>query len=70
VPVESGVMRQLIRLRQKRKIKASEVARRMGVARQQIYNLETMRQGYPSIQTLERYAKAVGAKIAVLIDDI
>jgi transcriptional regulator with XRE-family HTH domain len=65
VPVESVIMRQLIRLRQKRNIRPSEVARRMGVARQSIYNTETMRQGYPNIRTLERYAKAIGAEIVV-----
>jgi len=59
------VMRALVRLRRK-KMRASEVARRMGVARQQIYNIETERQGPPSILTVERYAKAVGAKIKVV----
>jgi transcriptional regulator with XRE-family HTH domain len=38
----------------------------MGVTRQQVYNVETGRQGQPSILTIERYAKAVGAKIKVV----
>jgi hypothetical protein len=37
----------------------------MGVSRQQIYNLENLTQGCPSLSTVERYAKAVGASIAV-----
>jgi transcriptional regulator with XRE-family HTH domain len=44
----------------------SELARRLGVSRQQVYNIESGRQGHPSIQTLEKYAKAVGAKIVVV----
>ena len=44
----------------------ADVARRMGVSRQQINNTENLRQGYPSIRTVERYAKAVGAKILVI----
>lgn len=37
----------------------------MGVTRQQVYNIETGRQGYPSILTVERYAKAIDAHIVV-----
>lgn len=59
------VMRDLVRLRRKT-MTASEVARRMGVTRQQIFNVETGRQGHPSILTVERYAKAVGAKLKVV----
>jgi transcriptional regulator with XRE-family HTH domain len=59
------VLRQLVRLRIRRKLRQSDVARLMKVSRQQAYNLESMRQGYPSIRTLERYAKAVGAEIVV-----
>lgn len=59
------VMRQLVRIR-KRTMTASEVARRMGVSRQQVYNVETGCQGHPSILTVERYAKAIGAKIRVV----
>lgn len=59
------VLQQLVRLRVKRKLRQSDVARRMKVTRQQIHNLEYMRQGYPSIHTLERYAKVVGAVIVV-----
>lgn len=44
---------------------AAEAARRMGVSRQQIYNLENMRQGSPSLASVERYAWAVGAKVVV-----
>jgi transcriptional regulator with XRE-family HTH domain len=60
------VLRQLVRLRHRRKLAMSAVARKMGVSRQQVYNIETGRQGYPSILTVERYAKAVGARIAVV----
>lgn len=66
MPVETTVLAQLVRLRRRRRLTASEVARRMGVTRQQIYNVERMRQGYPSILTVERYARAVGARIKIL----
>lgn len=59
------VMQKLVRLRRK-KMTASEAARRMGVSRQQVYNIESEYQGAPSILTVERYAKAIGAKIVVL----
>lgn len=59
------VMKDLVRIR-KRTLKAAEVARRMGVTRQQVYNIETGRQGHPTILTVERYARAVGAKIQVV----
>lgn len=59
------VLKTLIRLRSRR-MTASELARRMGVSRQQIYNIESGRQGHPSIKTLEKYAKAIGAKIVVM----
>lgn len=59
------VLRALIRLRHHR-MTQSEMARKMGVSRQQVYNIESGRQGHPSIKTLEKYAKAVGAKIVVV----
>ncbi len=37
----------------------------MGVSRQQVYNMETGRQGHPSILTVERYARAVGARVVI-----
>lgn len=58
------VMKKLIRIRRKR-MTASEAARKMKVSRQQMYNIENGYQGQPSIVTVERYAKAVGAKIVV-----
>lgn len=61
------VLRQLVRLRRKRKLAMSAVARKMGVSRQQVYNIETGRQGCPSLMTVERYAKAVGARITVVV---
>lgn len=59
------VMRDLVKLRRKT-MTASELARKMGVTRQQVYNVETGRMGHPSILTVERYAKALGAKIKVI----
>jgi DNA-binding phage protein len=44
---------------------AAEAARRMGVSRQQIYNVENSTQGCPSLDTVQRYAKAVGARLLV-----
>ena len=66
MPAEMTVLRQLVRLRHRRKMGQSDVARKMGVTRQQIYNIETGRQGYANIRTVERYAKAVGAKVVVV----
>lgn len=45
---------------------ASEAARRMGVCRQMVYNIEVAYQGDPSTRTMERYAKAIGAKLLVV----
>lgn len=58
------VLKKLIRIR-RRTMTASEAARQMGVTRQQIYNIESCYQGHPTITTVERYAKAIGAKIIV-----
>ena len=58
-------MRLLVRIRRK-KMTATQAAERMGVSRQQVYNVENATQGSPSITTVERYAKAVGAKIKVV----
>jgi transcriptional regulator with XRE-family HTH domain len=57
-------MTELVELRRSR-MAAAEAARRMGVSRQQVYNLENMRQGSPSLASVERYAWAVGAKVVV-----
>jgi transcriptional regulator with XRE-family HTH domain len=59
------VMKELIRVRRKR-MTASEAARKMKVSRQQVHNLESGSSGDPSILTIERYAKAVGAKVVVV----
>lgn len=48
---------------------ASEAARKMGVSRQMVYNVEVSYQGDPSTKTMERYAKAIGAKILVVDGD-
>lgn len=58
------VMKQLVNIRRK-KMSASDVARLMGVSRQQVWNIEEGYQGDPSIRTIERYAKAIGAKLVV-----
>jgi transcriptional regulator with XRE-family HTH domain len=60
------LLKSLVRLRRKKDLRPSEVARRMGITRQQVYGLETGRNGDPSARTLERYAKAIGAKIVVV----
>jgi len=41
----------------------------MGVSRQQIYNLEHMRQGCPSLESVAKYALAVGARVTVEVLD-
>jgi transcriptional regulator with XRE-family HTH domain len=65
-PAVTRILLQLVRLRRRKKLKQSAVARKMGVSRQQIYNVETGRQGHPSILTVERYAKAIGARLIVV----
>lgn len=60
-------MKALVRFRRK-KMTASEAARKMKVSRQQIYNIESGYQGDPSILTVERYAKAIGAKVQISAD--
>lgn len=57
-------MQELVEIRRKR-MSASEAARRMDVSRQQIYNIENATSGSPSLTTIERYAKAVGARLLV-----
>jgi transcriptional regulator with XRE-family HTH domain len=64
------ILKELVKLRRKRNLTPSEVARKMGVSRQQIYNIESGLQGDPSSRTLERYAKAIGAKVIVQPIDI
>lgn len=66
MPATTTVLRQLVRLRRRKKLAQSDIARKMGVTRQQVYNIETGRQGHPSILTVERYARAVGARIVVV----
>lgn len=60
------VLQQLVRLRLKKQLRQTDIARRMKVTRQQVYNIETGRQGHPSILTVEKYAKAVGARVVVV----
>lgn len=57
------VMKSLIRIRRER-MTSSEAARRMGVSRQQAYNIERGYQG-PSLRTVLKYAKAIGARLVV-----
>lgn len=60
------ILRDLVRFRRKSGIQAVEVARKMGVSRQQVYNIESGRDGDPSILTLLRYAHAVGMDIVLV----
>ncbi len=68
-PQESGptkLFRDLLTQRTKSGITPSEIARRMGISRQQVYGMETGRGGDPSSRTLEKYAKAIGVRIVVI----
>lgn len=58
------VMKRLVCLR-RRRMTASELARKMGVSRQQICNIEKGYQGDPSLRTVVSYAKAVGARLVI-----
>lgn len=62
----TSVLKKLIDLRCRRSLTQADVARKMGVSRQQINNIESGRQGDPSIRTIERYAKAIKARIEVV----
>lgn len=64
-PQVSRLVQDLVRLRRKAGLTSSEVARRMGISRQQVYGIETGRGGDPSSRTMERYAKAIGVRILV-----
>jgi transcriptional regulator with XRE-family HTH domain len=57
-------MKKLVRHRRKT-MSASEAARKMNVSRQQLWNIESGYQGHPSILTVEKYAKAIGARLLV-----
>lgn len=59
------VMKRLVSLRRK-KMTASDLARKMKVTRQQICNIEKGYQGDPSLRTVVLYAKAIGARLVVL----
>jgi transcriptional regulator with XRE-family HTH domain len=59
-------LKALVRLRRKKKMTQVEVGRRMKKSRQQVSNLESGRQGNPSIKSLEEYARAVGANLKVV----
>jgi len=48
-----------------KKFTPSQIAKKMGTSRQQIYNIESGR-NHPTIKTLEKYAKAVGARLAIV----
>jgi DNA-binding XRE family transcriptional regulator len=58
------VMKSLVRIRRER-MTAAEAARRMGVSRQQVCNIEKGYQGDPSLRTAVEYAKAIGARLVV-----
>jgi DNA-binding phage protein len=57
------VMKALMALRKQRGISVAEAARRMGAARALVARLE--RSGNPTLDTLARYAAAVGAVVEV-----
>lgn len=58
-------LKSLVVLRRKKVMSQAEVGRRMRKSRQQISNIESGRQGNPSILTIEAYAKAIGARLVV-----
>lgn len=58
-------LKNLIKLRTNSKLTQAHVARKMKVSRQQVNNIESGRQGHPSILTLEKYARAIKARIKV-----
>lgn len=55
------LLKALVSRRRELKMKQSEVAVRMGVSRQQVYNIENAKN--PRIDTLLKYAAAVDADI-------
>lgn len=67
-PAVTNTLRKLISLRKGFGYSQTFVAKKMGVTKQQISNLEREGYGDPSIRTIERYAKAIGCKLSVLVD--
>lgn len=59
------LLQQLVDIRRS-KMTQAEAARRMKITRQRLCNIERMHDGVPTLTTIERYAKAVGAKLAVI----
>jgi transcriptional regulator with XRE-family HTH domain len=53
------ILKQLIRYRKASGFSQSDIAKRMKVSRQQVNNLESGRQGNPTILTVEKYLKAI-----------
>jgi transcriptional regulator with XRE-family HTH domain len=58
-------LKKLIKLRTSCNLSQVQVAKRMKVSRQQINNIESGRQGHPSIFTIEKYARAIKARIFI-----
>jgi transcriptional regulator with XRE-family HTH domain len=61
--VTQALLKQIVGLRRERMSQA-EVAKRMGVSKQRVSNLEKGTSA-PTLKTLEKYAEAVGATVLV-----
>jgi DNA-binding transcriptional regulator YiaG len=61
---EFELAEELIRARSRAKLSQAQVARRMGTTQSVVAKLESGR-SKPSLRSLERYARAIGARISV-----
>jgi len=63
---EYALATELLRARKKAGLTQAEVARRMGTQRTAIARIESAKSGHsPSVETLRRYAGAVGFKLRI-----
>ena len=65
-PVER-MARRLQKLRERRGLTQEQLAKKAGISRGYLARLETARQD-PTLSTLEKLAKALGVKVAKLIE--
>jgi transcriptional regulator with XRE-family HTH domain len=66
LPLEFLLMLEVSKARARSGLTQAEIARRMGTTQSAVARLETER--LPSLTTLKRYAKAVGAKLVVRLE--
>lgn len=64
-----GLLRQLRTAREERGLSLSDLTRLTGMDRSALSKLETGQRPNPTVETLVRYAEAVGKRLVVALDD-